>query len=139
MTEAKYRQYIADFNAACAGSGKFDTFFDTYYHPDAVFEYIPAARKNQGRASTLKFWEGVHEIMTEEIQPHISLLITDNQVATEAPIDFRCKKDLDWVGVKHPAGSSFRLRMVAFYDLDEDDKITYVRVYSIYHEAYQVG
>ena len=133
-----YDQYIRDFNSACAGSKTFSYFFDKYFEPDAIFEYIPKAQKNTGRTEIIAFWESVHDIMTEEIQPHISLLISDSKVATEAPIDFKCKKDLEWVGVKHKAGSSFRLCMVAFYDLSENDKFKYVRVYSIYHEAYQV-
>jgi hypothetical protein len=138
MNEAKYDQYISDFNSACTGSKTFGDFYDKYFEPDAIFEYIPAARKNIGRSETVAFWEGVHDIMTEEIKPHYALLITDTKVATEAPIDFQCKKDLEWVGVKHKAGSSFRLRMAAFYDLSENDRIKYVRVYSVYHEAYQV-
>jgi hypothetical protein len=138
MNEATYNQYIKDFNSACAGKGIFGDFYDKYYEPDAVFEYIPKAQKNIGRNKTIAFWESVHDIMTEEIQPHISFLITGSKVATEAPIDFKCKKDLDWVGVTHKAGSSFRLCMAAFYDLSENDKFKYVRVYSIYHEAYQV-
>ena len=40
--------------------------------------------------------------------------------------------------LKHKAGSSFRLHMVAFYDLSENDKFKNVRVYSVYHEDYQV-
>lgn len=138
MNQAKYNQYITAFNSACLGSISFADFYDEYYEPDAIFEYIPAARKNKGREEIIAFWQGVHGIMTEEIQPHISLLITDSALAVEAPIDFKCKKDLEWVGVTHKAGSSFRLRMAAFYDLSENDKFKYVRVYSIYHEAYQV-
>lgn len=138
MNEAKYNQYIAAFNSACVGGMAFEDFYDDYYEPDAIFEYIPQAKKNQGREEIIAFWKSVHGIMTEQIQPHISLLITDSAVAVEAPIDFNCKKDLDWVGMKHKAGSSFRLRMAAFYDLSENDKFKYVRVYSIYHEAYQV-
>ena len=138
MDQAKYNQYIAAFNSACVGDMAFEGFYDEYYEPDAIFEYIPAARKNKGREEIIAFWQGVHGIMTEEIQPHISLLITDSALAVEAPIDFKCKKDLEWVGVTHKAGSSFRLRMAAFYDLSENDRFKYVRVYSIYHEAYQV-
>jgi hypothetical protein len=138
MDEAKYNQYIEDFNSACTGNKTFSEFYDKYYEPDAIFEYIPAAKKNKGRKEIIAFWESVHDIMTEEIKPHYSLLITDSNVATEAPIDFKCKNDLEWVGVKHKAGSSFRLRMVAIYDLSKNDKFKYVRVYSIYHEAYQV-
>jgi hypothetical protein len=138
MDEAKYNQYIEDFNSACIGNKTFGDFYDKYYEPDAIFEYIPKAMKNKGRKETIAFWESVHDTMTEEIKPHYSLLVTNSNVATEAPIDFKCKKDLEWVGVKHTAGSSFRLRMAAFYDLSENDKFQYVRVYSIYHEDYQV-
>jgi hypothetical protein len=138
MDEAKYNQYIEDFNSACTGGKTFTDFYDKYYEPDAIFEYIPAAKKNNGRKEIIAFWERVHDIMTEEIKPHYSLLITESNVATEAPIDFKCKNDLEWVGIKHKAGSSFRLRMVAFYDLSKNDKFKYVRVYSIYHEDYQV-
>ena len=52
MTEDEYIRYIAEFNAACAGDGTgFGAFFDHWYAPDAVFEYIPAAKKNAGRAA----------------------------------------------------------------------------------------
>jgi hypothetical protein len=60
-------------------------------------------------------------------------------IASEAPIDFLCKKDLEWVGVPHKAGTSFRLMMAAFYEVGPSGKFQYVRVYSIYNPAYQVG
>ena len=138
MTEADYAQYTLDFNRACAGDGNgFGAFYDKYYEPDAVFEYIPKATVNTGKSVTVSFWKSVHDMMQEEIQPHRSLVISGRKIAVEAPIDFRCKKDLEWVGEKHRAGSSFRLMMSAFYDLSENGKITYVRVYSIYHPSYQ--
>lgn len=57
-------------------------------------------------------------------------------VASEAPIDFRCKTDLEWVGVEHKAGTVFRLMMAAFYDVSPTGKFRYVRVYSVYNPAY---
>ena len=139
MTEEKYNKYIGDFNAACAGDGNaFGDFYDKYYEPDAVFEYIPNATKNVGKEVTVSFWKHVHDIMHEEIKQHRSLVISDTTIATEAPIDFLCKKDLEWNGVKHKAGSSFRLLMSGFYDISKSGKIKYVRVYSIYHPDYQL-
>ena len=139
MTEADYTQYTRDFNEACAGDGTgFGAFFDKYYEPDAVFEYIPNATKNSGRAVTVSFWEGVHQIMQEEIQPHTSFVSAGRKIAVEAPIDFLCRKDLEWVGEKHAAGSAFRLMMAAFYTLSDSGKMKYVRVYSIYNPAYQL-
>ena len=76
--------------------------------------------------------------MLEEIQPHRSLVISERKIAVEAPIDFLCKKDLEWVGEKHRSGCSFRLLMAAFYDVSVNDKFEYVRVYSIYHHDYQL-
>lgn len=138
MTEAEYDKYIAMFNAACAGDGTgFAAVFDRYYEPDAVFEYIPNATRNSGRDFTIKFWQGVHEIMHETIRPHISFLSVGAKMATEAPIDFVCKRDLEWVGVPHKKGTSFRLMMSAFYDLSPANKIKYARVYSIFNSAYQ--
>ena len=138
ITKEMYRQYIADFNAACAGDGTgFGAFYDKYYEPDAVFEYIPMAEKNKGKAITVSFWEKVHGLMEEKIQDHTTLLIDEKHVATEAPIDFRCKKDLEWVGVKHKAGTSFRLMMAGFYHVSPNDKFEYVHVYSIYNPAYR--
>lgn len=140
MTEEKYYQYAADFNAACAGDGSgFSEFYDKYYEPDAVFEYIPNAAKNVGKDVTVSFWKRVHEIMHEEMKPHTFFLMSDNKLAIECPIDFLCKKDLEWVGVKHKAGSSFRLLVAGFYNISPNDKFEYVRVYSIYHPDYQVG
>jgi len=139
MTETEYTQYTKDFNEACAGDGSaFGHFFDKYYEPNAVFEYIPKAAKNSGKEITVAFWKSVHDIMQEEIQPHRTLVISEMKIAAEAPIDFKCKKDLEWVGEKHSAGSSFRLMMAAFYNLSEKGKINYVRVYSIYHNDYQL-
>ena len=139
MTEAEYRQYTKDFNAACAGDGTaFGAFFDKYYEPNAGFEYIPNATMNFGRDTTVSFWKSVHGIMQEEIKPHRSFVISGKKMAIEAPIDFLCKKDLEWVGQKHKAGSSFRLLMAAFYDLSDNGKMEYVRVYSIYHRDYQL-
>ena len=140
MTEERYNQYIGDFNAACAGDGSaFGDFYDKYYEPDAIFEYIPNATKNAGKEVTVSFWKQVHEIMHEEIKPHSSIVISDKIMAVEAPIDFLCKQDLDWVGVKHKAGSSFRLLVAAFYHISPNGKFQYVRVYSIYHPDYQLG
>ena len=140
MTEDEYNQYINDFNAACAGDGSgFDSFYDKYYEPNAVFEYIPNATKNMGKDVIVSFWREVHDIMLETINDHVSFLSSHTAVASEAPIDFQCKKDLEWVGVKHKAGSSFRLRMAAFYDVSAGGKFEYVRVYSVYHPNYQVN
>ncbi len=140
MTEERYKQYIADFNAACAGDGTaFSEFYDNYDEPEGIFEYIPNATKNVGKEITVSFWKNVHGLMREEMKPHRSLVISDDAIAVKAPIDFLCKKDLEWVGVKHKAGSSFRLLMSAFYDVSTSGKFKYVRVYSIYHPDYQVG
>ncbi len=139
MTEAEYNQYISDFNAACAGDGTaFGDFFDKYFEPNAIFEYIPNATKNVGKETTVSFWQSVHDVMQEEIKAHRTLVISGSNIAVEAPIDFLCKKDLEWVGIKHKAGSSFRLLMAAFYDFGDNDKIEYVRVYSIFHPDYQL-
>ncbi|MCG6859532.1 MAG: hypothetical protein LJE67_15850 [Salaquimonas sp.] len=138
MTEAEYSEYISTFNAACAGDGTgFAAFFDRYYEPDAVFEYIPNATRNSGRDFTIRFWQGVHEQMQETIRPHISFLNVGSTMASEAPIDFRCKRDLEWVGIPHKKDTSFRLMMAAFYELSPAKKIRYARVYSIFNEAYQ--
>ena len=139
ITKEIYKQYIADFNAACAGDGTgFGAFYDKYYEPDAVFEYIPMAEKNRGKEITVSFWEKVHGLMEEKIQDHTTLVISGNHVATEAPIDFFCKKDVDWVGVQHKARTSFRLLMAGFYRVSPNDKFEYVHVYSIYDPAYQL-
>ncbi len=139
MTEAEYNQYISDFNAAFDGDGStFGDFYDKYYEPNAVFEYIPNATKNVGKEITVSFWQMAHEMMHEEIKPHRSLVISGSKIAVEAPIDFFCKKDLEWVGVQYKAGSSFRLLMAAFYDFANTGKIEYARVYSIFHPDYQL-
>jgi len=140
MTEEKYNQYIYDFNACCSGDGSgFADFYDKYYEPGATFEYIPKATKNSGKEITVSFWQHVHDIMHETIRDHTSFVSSGNKIAVEAPIDFLCKKDLEWVGEKHKEGTSFRLIMCAFYTVSENDKFEYVRVYSIYHSDYQVG
>jgi hypothetical protein len=140
MTEGEYTQYAKDFNEACAGDGTgFGSFFDEYYEPNAVFEYVPKATKNSGKDATVSFWKSVHDIMREEMKPHTSFVSSGKKIAVEAPIDFVCKEDLDWVGEKHKAGSSFRLMMAAFYDVSDAGKLEYVRVYSIYNNAYQIG
>jgi len=139
MTEEKYNQYIDDFNAACAGDGNgFSEFYDKYFEQDAVFEYIPKAAKNVGKDITVSFWQHVHGIMHEKIQDHTSYLSSGNKIAVEMPIDFLCKQDLEWVGEEHKKGSSFRLTVCGFYTISENDKFSYVRVYSIYHPDYQV-
>ncbi len=135
-----YNQYIKDFNTACAGDGSgFAGFYDKYFEPDAVFEYIPKAEKNIGKEITVNFWKHVHGIMNEKILKHTSFVSSGNKIAVEAPIDFLCKQDLEWVGEEHKKGSSFRLMMCAFYTVSENDKFEYVRVYSIYHPDYQSG
>lgn len=140
ITEQDYTRYIRDFNGACAGSGmSFGAFYDTWYEPDATFEYIPKATLNTGKATAVAFWEGVREIMEETIRDHTSFVASATKIATEAPIDFLCKRDLEWVGVSYKAGTSFRLMMAAFYDVSANDKIRYARVYSIYNPHYQVG
>lgn len=138
ITEARYKEYIRDFNSTFMPEGmSLEDFFDKYYEPDATFEYIPQAKKNVGREQVLEFWHGVSGLMEEKIQAHTHFLATPTAVAAEAPIDFACKQDLDWVGVEHKAGSTFRLMMAAFYDVSPNDKFCYVRVYSIYNPAYK--
>lgn len=140
ISEEQYTQYIADFNAACDGDGSdFADFFDKWYAPDASFEYIPMARRNAGRESTITFWQLVHGLMHERIQPHTFFLASEDAIATEAPIDFQCKQDLVWVDTPFKKGMSFRLLMAGFYRLNAQGKITSVRVYSIYNKAYQLG
>ena len=75
--------------------------------------------------------------MDETILDHTHFLATPTAVAAEAPIDFVCKQDIDWVGVQHKAGSKFRLMMAAFYDVSPNNKFSYIRVYSIYNPAYK--
>ena len=139
ITEQQYNQYIADFNGACARTGmSFSEFYDKWYEPDATFEYLPMAAVNSGKDKAVAFWTSVGEIMEETIRDHTYLLTSDTSIATEAPIDFLCKQDLEWVGVKHKAGTSFRLMMAGFYTVSKNDKVKYTRVYSIYHPHYQV-
>ena len=139
ITEGQYRQYIRDFNESCAGRGMgFAAFFDKWYEPDAIFEYVPTAAKNSGKERAVAFWNGVSRIMQETIRDHTHFVTSPTTLASEAPIDFACKQDLEWVGVPHKAGTSFRLMMGAFYDVSPNDKFKYVRVYSVYHPAYQV-
>jgi len=140
IAEKKYNQYIKDFNAACAGDGTgFGALYEKYYEPSATFEYIPNATRNVGKDVTVAFWKSVHGLMKEEMKEHTSFVASDTTVATEAPIDFKCKKDLQWVGVEHKAGSEFRLIMAAFYSVSANDKFQYVRVYSVYHPDYQLS
>ena len=139
ITEEQYRQYIADFNAACAGDGTgFGSFFDRWYAPNAVFEYIPTAQRNIGKEVTVSFWQKVHNVMHETIRDHTSFLTSATEIATQAPIDFYCKQDVEWVGVRYKEGTSFRLLMAGFYRVGENNKIESVRVYSIYNPAYQL-
>ncbi|HRW16490.1 MAG: hypothetical protein KDJ78_05930 [Rhodobacteraceae bacterium] len=138
ITEEAYRQYIRDFNGACAGTGMSHAeFYDKWYEPDATFEYIPKAAINSGKRSAVAFWTGVKEIMEETIRDHTRFVASGRQIATEAPIDFLCKRDLEWVGVRYAAGASFRLMMAAFYDVSPAGRISYARVYSIYNPHYQ--
>lgn len=59
MTEAEYLAYIDMFNAACAGDGTgFAAFFDRYYEPDAMFEYIPNTTRNSGAVFVLSMVSG---------------------------------------------------------------------------------
>ncbi len=138
ITEEDYRQYIADFNGACAGTGmSYAEFYDKWYEPDATFEYIPKAATNSGKDSTVAFFFFFQQIMEETIRDHTRFIASGTQIAIESPIDFVCKKDLEWVGVHHKAGVSFRLMVAGFYDVSENDKIKYTRVYSIYNAHYQ--
>lgn len=139
ITERDYRAYIAHFNAACDGDGSgFDAFFDRWYEPGASFEYIPTATKNTGKELTVSFWRKVHSLMHERIQDHTFYLASETAIATQAPIDFVCKQDLEWTGAKFKKGDAFRLLMAGFYDVGEAGKIRNVRAYSIYNPAYQV-
>jgi hypothetical protein len=140
ITEEKYKEYISDFNDSCSGQGMgFAAFFDKWYEPDATFEYVPKAAKNSGKDKAVAFWNNVSKIMHETIRHHTHFVTSRATLASEAPIDFVCKTDLEWVGVQHKAGTSFRLMMAAFYEVSQNDKFKYVRVYSIYHPNYQVS
>ncbi|WP_444904834.1 hypothetical protein ACJJIU_08585 [Microbulbifer sp. CnH-101-E] len=137
FTEERYRQYIRDFNSTFTGGISLDYFFSKYYEKSATFEYVPQARKNIGCDQILAFWEGVAEKMQEVIQSHTHFLADEKTVASEAPIDFLCKEDLEWDGRTYNAGSKFRLMMCAFYDVSPSNKFSYVRVYSVYNPGYK--
>jgi hypothetical protein len=137
FTEARYQQYIRDFNSTFVGGMTLEAFFDKYYEADATFEYVPQARKNVGREEVLAFWNGVGDKMQEVILNHTHYLENETTVASEAPIDFFCKEDLEWNGIPYKAGSKFRLMMCAFYDVSTNNKFSYARVYSIYNPAYK--
>ncbi|WP_444886258.1 hypothetical protein [Microbulbifer sp. JMSA008] len=137
FAEKRYRKYISDFNSTFTGGISLDDFFDKYYEKSATFEYVPQARKNIGRDQILAFWEGVSEKMQEVILSHTHFLADEKTVASEAPIDFLCKEDLEWNGITYNAGSKFRLMMCAFYDVSPSNKFSYVRVYSIYNPGYK--
>ena len=137
FTEERYQQYIRDFNSTFVGIMTIDAFFDEYYEPDATFEYVPQARKNIGREEVLAFWKHVGGRMQEVILNHTHYLENETTIASEAPIDFLCKEDLEWNGIPYKAGSKFRLMMCAFYDVSPNNKISYARVYSIYNPAYK--
>ncbi|CUK14227.1 hypothetical protein RUE5091_03747 [Ruegeria denitrificans] len=136
FSEARYQKYIRDFNSTFVGGMSLPDFFDKYYEQDATFEYVPQARKNVGRAEILEFWGGVGDKMQEVILSHTHYLANETTVASEAPIDFLCREDLEWNGVPYKAGTKFRLMMCAFYDVSSNNKFTYVRVYSIYNPGY---
>ena len=38
----------------------FSEFYEAYYEPEAIFEYIPNATKNVGKEMTVSFWKNVH-------------------------------------------------------------------------------
>lgn len=138
FTEQRYEQYISDFNSTFRPGGmSIADFFDSYYEPDATFEYVPQARKNVGRDEVLAFWGTVSGNMQEVILNHTSYIENETTVASEAPIDFLCQADLEWNGIPYKAGSKFRLMMCAFYDKSPNDRFKYVRVYSIYNPGYQ--
>ncbi|MEM7462307.1 MAG: hypothetical protein AAF362_06455 [Pseudomonadota bacterium] len=101
FTEARYNQYILDFNSTFDGKMTLEAFFDTYYEPDATFEYVPQGRKNIGRGEVLEFWRGVGGKMKEVILDHTHFLENETTVASEAPIDFLCNEDLEWNGVSY--------------------------------------
>ena len=73
--------------------------------------------------------------MCKEVKPHTAFLTYEGAVATEAPIDFLCEKDLDYFGVTHKAGTSSLLMMAESYHVSANIKFKYVSVYSIYHPA----
>ncbi|MFA0813119.1 hypothetical protein [Microbulbifer epialgicus] len=139
FTEARYLQYIKDFNSTFVGGLTLEDFYDTYYEPNATFEYIPQARKNIGREQIVAFWRGVSGKMQETILNHTHFVENETTVASEAPIDFLCKEDLEWNGVSYHAGTRFRLMMCTFYDVSLNNKFSYARVYSIYNPKYKPG
>lgn len=87
---------------------------------------------------TVSFWKSALFNAGGDTRPHF-IRGFRHAVATEAPIDFKCKKDLEWVGAEHKAGSEFRLIMAAFYCVSANDKFEYVRVYPVYHPDYQLS
>jgi hypothetical protein len=75
--------------------------------------------------------------MQETVRPNILFLSVGSRMASESPIDFVCKRDLEWVGLPHKKGTTFRLIMAAFYNLSPANKIQYAKVYSIFNNAHQ--
>lgn len=138
MTEKEYDQYVCDFNIVFAGDSDFNDFYTKYYEPSSTIEYIQLGMKNIGKDAIISSWKEARKRMVEKIQPHHSFILSNSHFAVEGPVDFQCKKNVEWMNIKYKPGDLLRFMVASFYELSSNGKFKYVRAYPIYHLHYQI-
>lgn len=127
LTREEFEEYEDQFNNASDKSA----FFDRYYDPGAVFNH-PFKGSFAGKGELVGFWSsgknsghsGIHEIL------HLKNFLPsgDDKLAVELDCEWRCFEDTDYLGPRKK-GDVFWGRCAAFYEFNDDNKISQVDVY----------
>ena len=126
MTQDEFEVYEDQFNNATDKSA----FYDRYYAPGAVFIH-PIKGTFTGKDELVGFWnsgqnsghDGIHEVL------HLKTFVcTDEKMAVELDIEWRCFADTDYLGPRKE-GDVFWGKCAAFYDFDDADLISRVELY----------
>lgn len=127
LTREQFEAYEDEFNNASDKSA----FFDRYYSPEIVFIH-PFKGTFRGKDDLVGFWNsgqnsghsGIHEIL------HLTDFVPggDDKLAVELDIEWRCFEDTDYLGPRKK-DDVFWGKCAAFYDFDDDNKISRVQLY----------
>lgn len=125
FTREQFEAYEDEFNNARDKGA----FYDRYYAPGAEFIH-PVKGTFRGKDELVSFWnagdgsghDGIHEIL------HLTdFIATENRLAVQLHIEWRCFKDTDYLGPRKK-GEVFWGKCAAFYTI-ADGKFTRVELY----------
>ena len=105
------------------------TFFSKYVWEDCLF--INANGAHKGKEKMLSFWNKmVLDTKKEKLLEPTNILIKDNQIVAEVPIEMYFKEDTIYAGLFFKKGSKFIIQCADFYKF-KNGKISEFKVYRL--------